>query len=132
MGRKAAATASELMRLMSSEFRATLAVQFIEPTKVILPSITIALAWAIFTPRSIRSPPRRERRVRSRLPSHKGCPVGDQIDIDAALLSPEQNRPRPPRQMTSMRRARPVRRVSDASGSTIDDTKTGVFTTATR
>jgi hypothetical protein len=40
----AAATTAEAVRLRSSELRAALAVQFIEPVSVTLPSMTIALA----------------------------------------------------------------------------------------
>jgi hypothetical protein len=51
----AVATVSELVRLISSEFRAALVVQFIEPVRTALRSITIALAWAILTPRSVQT-----------------------------------------------------------------------------
>jgi hypothetical protein len=55
VGRISCGQASELIRLRSLEYRAALVVQFTETTKVVLPSITIALAWVIFTPRSIQT-----------------------------------------------------------------------------
>src|SRR5215472_17909181 len=51
----AAATEGEATRFRSSEFRAAPAVQLYEPIKVMAPSMTMVLTWAILARRSIHT-----------------------------------------------------------------------------